>query len=223
MVALVACCGIQHPQLLLHRDDDGAARSLCRERWAFIGGRYHSNACSFVVDPGVPKQRCAKCTSAYSNIRPARYPLLFPEQATVTAALVADPPAATCPAAVALAVEPPTVTVPIVQLILPDEGAVRCRLLELVETVDEDADLAKHEEISLLARALKLKGRHVFELDDQRAFTVCDGDDCNACSVKKKRANVRTICTSCNNRRKKSKLQSVLKVAPDNIRVVQPS
>ena len=70
----------------------------------------------------------------------------------------------------------------------------------LVEAADKDADLAKHEEMSLLARALKLKGQHVFELDDQRAFTVCNEDNYQACSIKKKHTNVREICTSYDNR-----------------------
>ena len=88
MVVLIVCRGIQHSQLLLHRDED-AARSFCRERWACIGGQYHNNKCSFAVNLGVSKQRCAKFTSAHSNIWSALHPFLFLEQTAVRAAAAA--------------------------------------------------------------------------------------------------------------------------------------
>ena len=91
------------------------------------------------------KQRCAKCWITNNNIQPARHPLLFPDQATATAVLVAEPPAATRSDAATMLVEPPTDTVPIVRLILADEDAVRRRLFELVKAADEDVDLAKYE------------------------------------------------------------------------------
>ena len=59
---------------------------------------------------------------------------------------------------VALIVEPRIATTPVVWRIPANKGAVRRRQLELVGAADKDADLAKHEDIYLLARVLKLEG-----------------------------------------------------------------
>ena len=87
----------------------------------------------------------------------------------------------------------------------------------------KDTKLAKHEKVSLLARALKLKGQHVFKLNEQRAFTMCDGYNCHACCVKKKRANVHTICKSCDDRKKNINRQSSIKVANKIMKVAPDS
>ena len=89
MTAAVQCLGIQHMHLLLHGQDN-SIRSLCLEKWAYIGSRWHSNDCQFVVDRGSKKQRCVKCTNAYSNIRKSRYPKLFPSSTPISPTPIAD-------------------------------------------------------------------------------------------------------------------------------------
>eukprot|EP00579_Thalassiosira_antarctica_P033084 CAMPEP_0201995636 /NCGR_PEP_ID=MMETSP0905-20130828/2980_1 /ASSEMBLY_ACC=CAM_ASM_000554 /TAXON_ID=420261 /ORGANISM="Thalassiosira antarctica, Strain CCMP982" /LENGTH=123 /DNA_ID=CAMNT_0048550741 /DNA_START=307 /DNA_END=675 /DNA_ORIENTATION=- len=89
MTGAVPCLGIQHMHLLLHGQDD-SIRSLCLEKWAYIGSRWHSNDCQFVVDRGSKKQRCVKCTNAYSNIRKSRYPKLFPSSTPISPTPIAD-------------------------------------------------------------------------------------------------------------------------------------
>ena len=58
--------------------------------------------------------------------------------------------------------------------------------------------LSSNDETLFAAKALKLAGQHVLNLDDKLAFTVCVGNDCHAdCHafvIKNRRANISTLC-----------------------------
>ena len=87
---LSAYRGIQHRKLssipkLTSIGNDDAVRLYCCEKCTYLGGGWRSNDFLLVFGPGAPKQRCVKCTSAHSNIRPARHPNLFPERTAVAA------------------------------------------------------------------------------------------------------------------------------------------
>ena len=189
---MVVCGGIQHPKLASISSSD-AAFAFCREKRTYIGGGWRSNGCSLVGDPSARKQRCAKCQSAYSNITPSRFPIIYPGGSP------------TLEDAAVVAADESADTVPIEKLIIPDLGAVRRRLLELVQAADEDSNLVGHEEIHLAAKVLKLKGLNILDLNEQRVFTVCAGDDCHACFVKKRRANVGIVCNKCKNKKDNDK------------------
>ena len=158
----VACDGIQHRQLTSLGNDD-AARSFCGKKWTYIGGAWRSKQCSLVIDSNTPKQRCAKCATAYHNIRPSRYPILFPDRVVAKEDTTEIPEEQS-------KLDRTLDTTHIAQLIFSDETAVRCRLLKLTKArvADKDADLFENEEIVLAVKALKLKGHRVFDPDDER-------------------------------------------------------
>ena len=189
MANVVACRGIQHPKLTLHGEDD-SIRPFCAERWSFIRGGWHSNDCCFIVAEESPKQRCAKCTRAHSNIRPFRHPMLFPERAVsmLDAGTVSDPAGYKTMDTTAAVSTHATSTPAAANLILSDESAVRCRLIELVDSTNKHSNLSDNTEISLIAKALKLKGQLIFDLDNNRSFTMCGGDDCHSSFIKSKRS-----------------------------------
>ena len=130
------------------------------------------------------KQQCATCANACSNIKSSRYPNLYPEKISSTSVIpITD---------VSPEFEEPTVHIG--SLILSDVNALRRRLIELIDSVGDDETLSDNDEILLMAKILKLKGQLTFDLDDNQVFVVCVGNECHACSVKKKRANVSTSC-----------------------------
>ena len=61
--------------------------------------------------------------------------------------------------------------------------------------------LSDNDEISLIAKALKLKGQLVFDLDNKRAFVTCSGHECDSSFVKNKRSNTSTACNKCSGKR----------------------
>ena len=72
--------------------------------------------------------------------------------------------------------------------------------------VDPNAALAVKEskiradpEFIFIAKSLKLKGRHSFDVNDKLVFVVCDGDgdDCESFDLKNKRANIGITCKRC--------------------------
>lgn len=214
MTDAVACLGIQHPYLALHGQDD-SIQSFCLQKWVYICRRWHSKDCHFVVERGSTKQRCAKCANACSNIKPSRYPKLYPEKKSSTSVSpIAD-------------VSPPEPikqpTLHIGDLILSDVDALRRRMKELIDTVGEDENLSDNDEILLMAKVMKLKGQHTFDLEDKQVFVVCVGNECHACFVKKKRANVGTSCHRCIDKKSRDKLLGARKVLHKDMRVAANS
>ena len=125
--------------------------------------------------------------NACSNSKTLRYPKLYPEKTSSTSVLpITD---------VSPELKEPTIHIG--NLILSDTDALRQRLTELIDTVGDDEILSDNDEILLMAKVLKLKGQLTFDLDDNQVFVVCVGNECHACSVKKKRANVSTSCYRC--------------------------
>ena len=72
------CFRIPHPKLTT-LGNTNAICSYCYNKWAHIGSEWHSNNCFIVIDLGVLKQRCIKCSRSHSNICPARHLRFFPE------------------------------------------------------------------------------------------------------------------------------------------------
>ena len=71
-------------------------------------------------------------------------------------------------------------------LIFVDESALRLRILERAVAINEsqptthtewEAKLRANPELVLIAKALELKGQHVFNFNDNEAFVVCNGDE----------------------------------------------
>ena len=211
MTAAVPCLGIQHTHLALHGQDD-SIRSLCLEKWVYICRRWHSKDCQFVVDPGSKKQRCVKCANACSNIKKSRHPQLYPSSTPISPTPIAD----TSP-------EPNQPAVSIGDLILPNEDALRQRAKELIDSIGEYKNLSDNDEILLMAKVLKLKGKIVFDLDENRAFVVCVGNECNACFVRKKRANISTSCKRCIVKKYDDKRNGARKEAHKELRVAAKS
>ena len=73
------CCGIQHPKLM-SPGSNNAVHSYCRKKRTYVSSRWYVNDCLFVVDPGIPKQRCIKWSGAHSNACSANHPRLLPER-----------------------------------------------------------------------------------------------------------------------------------------------
>ena len=78
-------------------------------------------------------------------------------------------------------------------------------------------------EFILIAKALKLKGQHTFDVDDKLVFTVCDGKDCYSFDLKSKRANIGITCKRCIGKRHDDKRYAKRKEAHKVIRVAADS
>ena len=184
--APVLCPGIQHKKLSLHGHDP-ANRQYCLERWAFVRDEWHSLECFFILDPASNKKRCSKCDNVNSNIRPSRFPRLYPAST--------DDDASTQP--ILSSAKSPAPTPPIDDLFFSNHDALQSRLQALIESVEDDADLSDNAELHRFGKALLLKGVHTFDIDDDRMFVACIGDGCDSCFVKKKRVNISTSCMRC--------------------------
>ena len=111
-------------------------------------------------------------------------------------------------------------------------------MAELLAPIDESGDLPLDPNAALavkvskiradpefifIAKSLKLKGQHSFDVDDKRVFVVCDGDDCESFNLKKKRANIGITCKRCKGRKHDDKRCAERKVAHKDMRVATDS
>ena len=65
--------------------------------------------------------------------------------------------------------------------------------------IDDKEDISFHDEFNLLAKLLKVREQdaYIIPINDQLVFVACNGDDCEACFIKKNRANVSKTCDRC--------------------------
>ncbi|EJK73319.1 hypothetical protein THAOC_05062, partial [Thalassiosira oceanica] len=141
------------------------------------------------------KGQCKACRNLDKNLRPDRFPDLFPEQ-------VGDG----VPSDEAEEVEDRRT---ISEAVIEDEekfcGCIVSRLgSHWGGRGGEDGgclDVSCDEELSVAAKQMKLADELVLDLRDGRVFTCCQGDGCDKCFVRKSRANASTLCKECKDKR----------------------
>ena len=229
----VLCGGIQHKNIeayallcLLAQTD--AEIAYLTEKWHNIRGGWHSKECTFIADTKsiYRNPRCPQCHCTYSNIRESRYPELFREQPADKAPSASPDPAdepeaqnVTPPLELISGTPKSSVgTKPVSDQIFLHDNLLRDRLCELVPP-DHLGELEPHPELSVAAKALKLKGQFTFPIDESRLFVACRVDGCNCVSVKKARANVDTRCDRCHKQAHNEKRKAARKEANKDRRV----
>ncbi|KAL9184884.1 hypothetical protein ACHAXT_002661 [Thalassiosira profunda] len=208
------CLGIQHGKLNSFALDN-SNHAYCYERWSNFQG-WRAKNCGFMVptDDLDRHSRCKRCRNAYNNIRPTRNAELFPNAAASEAENATETSGSS-------AVENGEGEAgSIVDLVLPDEAALREQILRRVDLLEEDA-IPGDAELSIAAKALVVKGLDLFRLDEQRVFAVCGG--CGAHCVKKDRANVGSTCRRCIERKSDANRYARRKEAHKEMRVATDS